>query len=317
MEERPKLSLERYREIVPEWSPRPPMTGRLLAALSAVFAHPDKIGGRIELLWMAVGMKPAGTYEIGERVSWASHWRIDEREAGRGRFGAADPERLRAWREKISEARLDPTSQALVDELDEALREAGWRTWRDPEHWSGCWLCPDNLSGRGCLSSNLVAVSDVDAARLSLALRTGVRETRDGARDDDGDLAARDLAIGQALGFPMRSIGFYLNDQLRTRSSAELERHGAIDVGEMRRRQDERQELRYEKMLGWPDELFPYVYFIGDPQDIPIVAEARRRAEALFGGLPAGTKIVTPRERVEGDRRFIAEMMELHQPQRS
>lgn len=30
MEERPKLSLERYREIVPEWSPRPPMTERRL-----------------------------------------------------------------------------------------------------------------------------------------------------------------------------------------------------------------------------------------------------------------------------------------------
>ena len=313
MEERPKLSLERYREIVPEWSPRPPMTERLLAALSAVFAHPDKIGGRIELLWMAVGMKPAGTYEIGERVSWASHWRIDEREAGRGRFGAPDPERLRAWREKISEARLDPTSQALVDELDEALREAGWRTWRDPENWSECTLCPGDTT-RGCLSSNLVAVSDIDAARLSLALSTKSGERRD---SDEHDLVARDLAIGQALGFPMRSIGFYLDDQLRTRSSAELERHGAIDVGEMRRRQDERQETRYEKMLGWPDELFPYVYFIGDPQDIPIVAEARRRAEALFGGLPAGTKIVTPRERVEGDRRFIAEMMESHQPQRS
>ena len=313
MEERPKLSLERYREIVPEWSPRPPMTERLLAALSAVFAHPDKIGGRIELLWMAVGMKPAGTYEIGERVSWASHWRIDEREAGRGRFGAADPERLRAWQEKISEARLDPTSQALVDELDEALREAGWRTWRDPEHWSECTLCPGELT-RGCLSSNLVAVSDIDAARLSLALSTKSGERRD---SDEHDLVARDLAIGQALGFPMRSISFYLDDQLRTRSSAELERHGAIDRTEMRHRQDERQETRYEKMLGWPDELFPYVYFIGDPQDIPIVAEARRRAEALFGGLPAGTKIVTPRERVEEDRRFIAEMMESHQPQRS
>jgi hypothetical protein len=32
MEERQKLSLERYREIVPEWSPRPPMTGRRLIA---------------------------------------------------------------------------------------------------------------------------------------------------------------------------------------------------------------------------------------------------------------------------------------------
>jgi hypothetical protein len=316
MEERPKLSLERYREIVPEWSPRPPMTERLLAALAAAFAHPDKIGGRIELLWMAVGMKPAGQYEIGELVSWASHWRIDEREAGRGRFGAADPERLRAWREKISEARLDPASQALVDELDEALREAGWRTWRDPEHWGECWLCPGELT-RGCLSSNLVAVSDMDAARLSLALRTASEVRPHNVDSSNDDLVARDLAIGQALGFPMRSIGFYLEDLIRTRSSAELERHGAIDRTEMRHRQDERQEIRYEKMLGWPDELFPYVYFIGDPKDIPIVAEARRRAEALFGGLPAGTKIVTPRERVEEERRFIAEMTGRDEPQPS
>lgn len=315
MEQRPVPTLERYREIVPDWSPRPPMTERLLAALTAAFAHPDDLAG-IELLWMAVGMKPAGQYPFGPLVSWASHWRIDEREAGRGRFGAPDPERLDAWREQLATARLDPASQAIVDELDEAIREAGWRTWRDEEHWSECGICPGELSSRGCLSSNLVAVSDVDAARLSLALRTGVRETRDGARDDDGDLAARDLAIGQALGFPMRSIGFYLDDQFRTRSSAELERHGMIDTAEMRRRQEERQELRYEKLLGWPDELFPYVYFIGDPQDAPIVAEVRRRAEALFGGLPAGTQLVTPRERVEEERRFIAEMTAQDEPQR-
>jgi hypothetical protein len=315
MEQRPAPTLERYREIVPDWSPRPPMTERLLAALTTLFAHPVEIGGRIELLWMAVGMKPAGEYPTGPLVSWASHWRIDDREAERGRFGARDPERLDAWRERLTTARLDPVSQALVDELDEALREAGWRTWRDAEHWSDCGICPGEMTS-GCLSSNLVAVSDVDAARLSVALSTGSIKRGESETNGDADLLARDLAIGQALGFPMRSIGFYLDDQVSTRSSAELERHGAIDTAEMRRRLDERQELRYEKMLGWPDELFPYVYFIGDPKDLPIVAEVRRRAEALFGGLPAGTQLVTPRERVEEDRRFIAEMMARHEPQR-
>ena len=42
MEQRSVPTLERYREIVPDWSPRPPMTERLLAALTAAFAHPDR-----------------------------------------------------------------------------------------------------------------------------------------------------------------------------------------------------------------------------------------------------------------------------------
>lgn len=309
-------TLERYHEIVPVWSPRPPMTERLLAALAAVFSHPVNRFGRMELLWMACGMKPAGQYHSGELVSWASHWHLDEREAGRSPFGTFDPERLRAWKEQL-EKRLDPATQAIVDELDEALVEAGWRTWREPQlhrrapdgslqtanTWSWCRICPGGVfDSVGCRSSNLVAVSAFDAHRLSTALRAQALAEGRGARRD------ATFAFGLALGYPIRSVAAYVQRDALNNERVDQRAAGRIDAAENERRRREADEAEYARILAWPDELYPYVYFIGAAEDIPLVAELRRRAEALFGGLPAGLDIRLPREDVESLRQLRAEM---------
>ena len=310
-------TLEQYHKVVPEWSPRPPMTERLLAALTAAFAHPTVFSpwgdSGLELLWMAVGMKPASQYLNGERVSWASHWRLDEREVGRGRLGEPDPERLRTWKSRL-DSRPDPVTQALIDELDEALREAGWRTWRElGSSWGHCGVCArsdeigfgtgDSFPASSCGSSNLIAVSDLDAARLSLALR----EER-AAREKSGSvITSAEFPVGLALGFPLRSVDAYMRRSELMMMLFDPRRQGdEAESGNAWRVLGESDSAR---ILGWPDELYPYTrFFIADPLDAPIVAEVRRRAEALFGGLPAGADLSTPREDAERGRSQKAEI---------
>lgn len=237
------------------------MSERLFAVLTRVaeldVAYPD----RLELLWMAVGLKPAASYHPGELLLRSGHW--------------TGPERL-----SLRQAEIDaPRVLELVDGVDAALLEAGWVTGRPvPKDldawmsgWHSCSVCGSRtrrsqpgarvarwpgLCATG--SHNLLAVSPVALQRLL----------------DVIDAPYENRNFGEVFGYPAASVAEYSRLQDRRGKTRE----------ENRRLEDELDVLHN----GVPPELRHYCnFFIPVAEDLPLIAEARRRIIALFGEIPA------------------------------